>query len=155
MFGFVLGRGTTHVSVVSARGRNSPFLDNGVADNGVQTIGAARGCNVNDLGGFYKRESSHRAKKTSVLLSPKISDSKCGEVLLLYLYKLPHKGTFEYFCLDPGFAKEENAFTRYLCFIIIRLPGCIVSNAADSQWENNLAPSPTAQTAQTCTLAQK
>ena len=37
------------------------------------------------------------------------------------VYELLHKGTFERFCLDPGFAKEENAFTRYL-FIIIRLP---------------------------------
>ena len=70
------------------------------------------------------------------------------------VHELLHKGTFERFCLDPGFAKEENAFTRYL-FIIFGYPGCIVSNAADSQWENNLAPSPTAQTAQTCTLAQK
>ena len=30
-------------SCLLGEARNSPFLDNGVADNGVQTIGAARG----------------------------------------------------------------------------------------------------------------
>ena len=93
--------------------------------------------------------------KPSAALSPfekQVHNPSVGRsVAATCVHELLHKGTFERFCLDPGFAKEENAFF----ILLFGYPGCIVSNAADSQWENNLAPSPTAQTAQTCTLAQK
>ena len=63
--------------------------------------------------------------KPSAALSPfekQVHNPSVGRsVAATCVYELLHKGTFERFCLDPGFAKEENAFTRYL-FIIIRLP---------------------------------
>ena len=55
--------------------------------------------------------------KPSAALSPfekQVHNPSVGRsVAATCVHELLHKGTFERFCLDPGFAKEENAFLSY------------------------------------------
>ena len=77
-------------------------VDNGVADNGVQTIG------VEEKWWFLK------GPKPLLLGDNRVHNPSVGRsVAATCVHELLHKGTFERFCLNPGFAKEENAFLSY------------------------------------------
>ena len=133
--------------VCSGRLLGSPFLDNGCRQWGSRQWGTDnRGSKVVVFEGA----------KTSAAGGQPSAQSKCGPKCCCYLcVRVATQRYLRTFLLGSWFCKRRKCFYQVSFYYIFGYPGCIVSNAADSQWENNLAPSPTAQTAQTCTLAQK
>ena len=95
------------------------------------------------------------AKTSAVLPTTECTIQVWAEVLLLPVctscYTKVPSNVFAWILV----LQKKKMLLPGIFLLLFGYPGCIVSNAADSQWENNLAPSPTAQTAQTCTLAQK